>query len=270
MLFSSNGFVSPVDQSFTDNNGNFQFDNIPVGSYFVAGWTPAVDWPSTNEFPVGIRRAAIAPISLTGAEGRIEMQLTPTATITGHISATKASDFCYAPDRMAVRSDDGWPGLWMSAVSSNYQVSWRPLPAGSYRFVVPTYPNSCELISIRNGNLVTRGDQPVHLAAENSSLELLFTAIKGEISGAVNGGAGSLPQGYVLLLGSGQSRIRRVVQVDKGHFVFTNVPAGSYSVLAFADFYSAANFSSRASADAPVVTIGYAQEHVENLVLTLR
>lgn len=269
MLFSRNGLITPVDQRVTDKNGTFEFDNIPDGDYLIASWPPAVDWPLTNEFPTGIQKAVITPVSTLRGEV-IELTLVPTVTKTAHMSARKASDGCQTPDRLYLRSDDGWPSLWMGAATSSNQVSWGQLPSGSYQVIVPNNPNACELVSIRDGTRDSHVDQPVRLGGDSSVLELLFSPARGEVSGVVTAGAGSLIQGYVLLLGSGHSSIRRVIQVDKGHFSFTNVPAGSYYLAAFENLHSAAaNLSSNTSADAYGITIDSAHERVDNLVLTL-
>ncbi len=268
-LFPRDGIGEPIDQRFTDDSGRFTFDGVPEGEYFLAAWAPGMDWPLTDAFPGTTRLAAIKQVVTREIQQEVDLTLTPTIRITAKLTVSGTNDMssvCPDIDRLGLQSEDGWPFTVWSAISSAGRAQWGPLPAGTYRVLLPSHSQSCALLSIEDGPYRVAPNL-VHLT-ESSSFTLSLTSVPGEISGTVSH-SGTLSSGYVVLLDS-QNQLRQLVWTDTGHFTLSYVPLGSFRVAAFGEIYSAVHSASSTLPQSAAVSLSPIREQVNDVALMLQ
>ncbi|MCC7430437.1 carboxypeptidase regulatory-like domain-containing protein [bacterium] len=235
-----------IDYVFTDNNGNYSFDNVSVGNYYVYTWPIEVNaywvpqfWPNSNLNPL-----AAQVISLTPGQNspNHNFQLIKGGKISGFVTEEttgNAIDITYSglDLKMYDQNTNLIVEFGMQEYNYNYFIS-IPLPAGQYyaSFVDESWTFSTEFYnnknSIATADLITFTQQTT---LQNINFTLAFNGYV-EIPPIVNANSDSLggENGNYILAVLINSVTNEIVDLTADVSIFGTyftAPTGTYKLM---------------------------------------
>ena len=221
---------NPVGTTTTGANGSYSFPNVPPGPYTVVETDPSGYTSTTpNTVPV-----SVPPGGSTTANFGDQ----PVGTVSGVVFNDLNGDGVQGP------GENGIPGVTVTLKDSsgnpvgtattgpNGDYSFPNVPAGPYTVVetdpsgyTSTTPNTVP-VSVPAGGSATAnfGDQPI-----GTVRGVVFNDLNGD--GVQNPGENGIPGVTVQLKDSGGGVVGTTTTAGNGSYLFTNVPAGPYTVV---------------------------------------
>jgi hypothetical protein len=223
----------PVPQN--PNSSEFEIAGVVPGSYLLI----AMGSPGGGQAVT-----AVSPIAVQGANlDNVVITASPPFTIRGHISTVSTTSNTGAPPNYVVHLDPQLPGL-PNALTLGSNVPVRqdnfviPIAVSAdYRVTVGTPPNTYTQ-SIRFGGQDVLRDG-LHIdGPTNETLEIVVAPNAGRLEGTVSADKQKMANVTVVLMPTSslraQTNLFKNVQTNAdGHFLFENIPPGSYKLFAW-------------------------------------
>jgi hypothetical protein len=207
-LATRTGIKIPVQAQRSGDDGAFVLENVPPGEYRLTVWSHG---PSS--------RTAVRSITVSGGDLHVDLELRPLVKTTGRVIWN--GQRCTGAEELAFHPEDSWLEEWEPDIAFKgdaFTVSG--LPAGRYRIEMPHLAAGCRLASPVGFTLLDG----------NTPLTLVLASAVGQIEGVVTPPGKSV----VVALPDSDGDIR-IAPVDaEGHYRFSDMPAGSYRLVALA------------------------------------
>jgi Carboxypeptidase regulatory-like domain len=220
--------VSPVDREAaqTSASGDFEFANVPPGSYFLTATTI----PGTT----GILTAA-APVEVTSTDENIPLRLNPAGKITGRVTLEEGTQWKEKNVMLQLRPRLGAHPL-SAEMNANGAFGFSGVLQDEYTlFVAP--PQGMYAKSIRLGDSEIAGSLDFSNGVFSGELKIVLASAAGSVEGTVRDDNGDPAPGMqVVMLPVQASRfdlVRLARSSDDGHYKISFAAPGDYKILAW-------------------------------------
>lgn len=238
--------ISGIEQSTTTSaDGTFRFEGIESGNYQLSAYKEGFAPYQTSSVPL---------------EKEITIRMQTTALVSGRVLAADGGELTQGYDVNAYRVA-GADGLSLASLTQEPIEARFNNPDGYYELYVPAGDYRIEATATD----YTPGRVLVSVAAAEvrEDVDITLPEKGGTIDGRVITMTGSSPQGTTVLLLEGSAGLaaaaegtRQTIVAEDGAFLFENLPAGTYTVVA-----QNANFAN-ASSGPVTIAIGEVRDDV--------
>ena len=208
--------------------GDFSFDGVSPGSYVLE--TKSIAEAEDRSPLVGRQVISVGGRDLDG----VVLQLTPGNELSGTVIVEGSPPSAWPQITLTPTEGLDYPTDF-TKIDANGRFTVTGLEPAPYRLNIGSVPPPMFVNAIRfNGREI--GNEPIDLAsAQKGSLEIVISDRVSSLTGVVHDSAGPAGPGILVMAhrkNSGQIQ-NRVAQTDaSGHFSFTSLPAGEYTLTA--------------------------------------
>jgi len=218
-----------------DEDGKFEFRNIPVGSLVLTGRCTVGKQQFSTKLPVqldasGLDNVELRPVGPSTVTGQVRIE----GDAKNKVSETRIW-IGQSDGENFVINGDGEPGSGNAIVAEDGSFVLRNLSPEIYHFNV-TAPGSLYVKAIlEDGRDVQESGIDLKAGGMSVPVQVVLSANAGSVEGAVENGAGSKVTLIPFDPQAARSHAKMVVAGAGGHFAFPVVAPGRYKVYAWED-----------------------------------